>query len=154
MIRVSLPGAAWLKWLKNRSLRIGLLTGVYLTAIMAGALIVANRMPFLDRFAEIRNLACYALFALVALVPVCTFLRKPWHLFTSGLTAWLFFSLAYAGAGQIFVFLFTRLRSPFNLFMIGATFFGLVAVAVWVVQLIAALRTHLAHHGRAYHKVE
>lgn len=154
MIRVSLPGVAWLKWLKNFHLRIGALTGVYLTAIMTVALLVANRLPFLDRFAEVRNLVCYALFALVALVPVCSCLRKPWQLFTSGLTAWLLFSLSYAGAGRIFALLFTRLRSPFNVFIVGAMFYGLVAVAAWVVRLIAAMRTHLAHHGRAYHKAE
>ena len=156
MIRVSLPGVAWLDWLKNLPLRIGVLTGLYLTAIMAAALIVANRMPSLDVFAEIRNWSCYALFALIMIVPVCTFLRKPWHLFTSGLTAWLLFSLAYAGAGRIFIFLFTRLRSPFNVFMIGAMFYGLVAVAVWLVHLIAAMRSHMAAHGhvRALRKAE
>jgi hypothetical protein len=153
---VSLPGIAWLGWLKNLPLRIGVLTGVYLTTIMAVALIVANRVPYLDGFAGIRNRACFALFALVAIVPACSFLRRPWHLFISGLTAWLVFSLAYAGAGRIFVSLFTRLRSPFNLFMIGAMFYGLVAVAVWLVHLIAAMRSHLAahEHGRAYHKAE
>ncbi len=156
MIRVSLPGVAWLKWLKNLPLRIGVLTGLYLTAIMTVALLVANRLPFLDRFVEVRNLVCYALFTLVALLPVCGFLRRPWQLFTSGLTAWLLFSLSYAGAGRVFVHLFTRLRSPFNVFMIGAMFYGLVAVAAWVVHLILAMRAHLAtqSHSRAYHKAE
>ena len=50
-----------------------------------------------------------------------------------------------------------RLRPPFNVFMLGATFYGLVAVAFWFVQLIVAMRYHLsAHHtqhsGRAYPK--
>lgn len=152
---VSLPGIAWLGWLKNLPLRVGVLTGVYLTTIMAVALIVANRLPFLDIFAEIRNWACYALFGIVAMVPACIFLRRPWHLFTSGLTAWLLFSLAYVGAGHIFAYLFTRLRPPFNVFMIGAMFYGLVAVAAWLVHLIAAMRSHLAQeHGRALHKAE
>ncbi len=151
---VSLPGVAWLSWLKNLPLRIGVLTGAYLTAIMAVALIIANRMPFLDIFAEIRNSACYALFGIVAIVPVCTFLRRPWHLFTSGLTAWLIFSLAYAGAGTIFSNLFTRKLFPFNAFMIGAMFYGLSAVTVWLVQMIAAMRAHVSAHeqGRTLRK--
>jgi hypothetical protein len=152
---VSLPGVAWLRWLKNLPLRIGVLTGTYLTAIMAVWLIIANRLPFLDGFAAVRNMACAALFALVALVPACTFLRRPWHLFKSGLTAWLLFSLAYAGAGHIFVSLFTRLHPPFNVFMIGAMIYGVVAVAAWLVHMIAAMRSHLAHeHGRTLHKAE
>lgn len=152
---VSLPGITWLGWLKNLPLRIGVLTGTYLTAIMAVSLIVANRMPFLDGFAAVRNDACRALFVLVAIVPACTFLRRPWHLFKSGLTAWLLFSLAYAGAGHIFDSLFTRLRPPFNVFMIGAGFYGLVAVAAWVVHLILAMRSHLAQEsGRALRKAE
>ena|ERR1700693_406780 len=152
---VSLPGVAWLGWLKNLPLRIGVLSGAYLTATMAVALIVANRLPALDGFAAVRNTTCYAMFGLFAIVPVCTFLRRPWHLFKSGLTAWLLFSLAYAGAGRIFVFLFTRLRTPFNVFLIGAMFYALVAVAVWLVHLIAAMRSHLAHeHGRTLRKAE
>ena len=153
---VSLPGVAWLGWLKNLPLRIGVLTGVYLTTIMAVALIVANRLPALDGFAEFRNMACYALFGVVAAVPACTFLRRPWHMFTSGLTAWLLFSLAYAGAGHIFINLFTRKLFPFHVFMIGAMSYGLMAVAVWLVHLIAAMRSPVAAHphGRAFHKAE
>jgi hypothetical protein len=153
---VNLPGSAWLGWLKNHPLRIGVLTGVYLTTIMAVALIVANRVPTLEGFAEIRNMACYALFGIVAMVPACSFLRRPWHLFTSGLTAWFLFTTAYAGAGQIFIHLFTRKLYPFNIFMIGAMSYGLMAVVVWLVHLIAAMRSPVAaqQHGRIYHKAE
>lgn len=152
---MSLPGVTRLGWLQNLPLRIGVLTGAYLTAILAVFLIVANRLPFLDGFAAVRTTACCALFALVAIVPACSFLRRPWHLFKSGLTAWLLFSLAYAGAGQIFDALFTRLRPPFTVFMIGAMFYGLVAVAAWLVHLIAAMRSHLANEqGRALRKAE
>lgn len=151
----SLPGVTWLGWLKHLPLRVGALTGAYLTAVMAVSLILANRMPFLDGFAAVRNNVCRALFLLVAMVPAVTFLRRPWHLFKSGLTAWLLFSLAYAAAGQIFDSLFTRLRPPFNVFMIGAMFYGLVAVTAWFVRLVTSMRSHLEHEeGRSLRKAE
>jgi hypothetical protein len=154
MNRVSLPGAAWLGWLKNRPLRLGVLTGVYLTAVMTVALLVANRLPLLEGFADIRNWTCRLVFAVVMLIPIGAFLRSPWSLCSSGLSAWLLFSLAYAAAGRIFLFLHTRFFSSFHVFMLGALFYSVVAVALWVVQLITVLRTHLTHPGRAYHKAE
>jgi hypothetical protein len=156
MKSLKLPGAGWVGWLKSLPCRIGVLTGVYLIAIMSVALIAANRLPFLEVLADIRNLACYAAFGLVMLLPVIIFLRKPWCLFTSGFIAWVMFSVAFAGAGQTFTNLFTRLRPPFNVFMIGAVFYGVVAVAFWFVQLVVAMRSHLSaqhhHRGRAYPK--
>ena len=157
MKSLNLPGAGWVDGLKSLRFRIGVLTGVYLIAIMTGALLAATRVPSLEIIADIRNLVCYAAFGLIMLLPVFTFIRKPWHLFTSGFIGWAVFSIAYAGAGQIFISLFTRLRPPFNVFMVGATFYGLVAVAFWFVQLIVAMRYHLSahptqHSGRAYPK--
>ncbi len=156
MIRFRLPGTAWFQWVRNLPLRIGVVTGVYLTAVMVGGLLAANRLPLLESFADIRNWACRLLFALVMLVPICSFLRAPWNMFASGLTAWVLFSLAYAVAGRFFEGLYTRFFTAFHMFIIGASLYAVVAVAVWVVWLVKAMRTHLPAHerGRAYRKAE
>lgn len=73
MAPTHLPGTAWLRWLKHRPLRLGLLTGIYLTAVMMVALLAANRLPTLEAYADLRNWICGSLFVLVALIPVATF---------------------------------------------------------------------------------
>ncbi len=49
--RTQLPGARWFLWLRNVSLRTGVLTGVYLSVVFLVWLIVANRLPRLESFA-------------------------------------------------------------------------------------------------------
>lgn len=131
----SLPGSKWFRWLRNLTLRVGVFTGVYLTAVFVVWVLAANRLPFLERLALIRNLAAVAAFALVMLVPIGTFLRRPLRLFASGLLGWLLFSLAYQVTGVFFENLHSRLRAPFNVFMLGVAVYGLVAVVSWVVGM-------------------
>jgi len=147
MAPTHLPGAAWFRWLKHRPLRMGVLTGIYLTAVMAVALITANRLPALELYADLRNWICGSLFVLVALIPVAAFRRAPWHLFTSAATAWLVFSLAYSVAGLFFEHLHTRLnKTPFHMFLLGAGCYAVVAVTIWVAGMTrAALQHGLAH---------
>ena len=54
--RPQLPGMRWFLWMRIASLRIGILTGIYLSIVFMAWLIVANRVPSLERFAETRNL--------------------------------------------------------------------------------------------------
>jgi len=137
-----LPGSAWFAWLHNLTLRVGVLAGVYLCAVMIAALLAANRVPLLDNFAGVRNAAAYLLFALVVLVPVACFLRAPARLFVSGVTGWLLFSLCYWFVGIWFERLHSRFHRPLNVFMLGAAFYGVVAVASWVASMVAQARHH------------
>ena len=130
-----LPGSAWLRWVRNLPLRVGVLTGAYLTAVMVISVFAANRLPFLEPVAEIRNLASYAGFALVFLVPMMIFLRRPLDLFMAGITAWTLFAVNYKLMGLFFETLHVRLRPPFNVWMLGAITYGLVAVLAWVVSM-------------------
>jgi hypothetical protein len=152
MAPTHLPGAAWLRWLKHRPLRMGVMTGIYLTAVMTVALLTANRLPELEPFADLRNWICSSLFVLVALIPVATFWRAPWYLFTSAASGWLVFCLAYSAAGLFFENLHTRLnKTPFHMFLLGAGCYAVVAVAIWVAGMTrAALQHGLAHpHHRS-----
>jgi hypothetical protein len=150
MVPTHLPGAPWLLWLKNQPLRIGVLTGIYLTAVMTVALFTANRVPWLDGYADLRNWACRIVFLLIALIPVGTFLRVPWNLFSSGASAWLLFTLNYAVAGRYFENLHTRLSiTSFHMFLLGAGIYAVVAVAIWVAGTARLAVEHLLAHEPA-----
>jgi multisubunit Na+/H+ antiporter MnhB subunit len=137
-----LPGSAWLAWLRNLTLRVGVLAGVYLSTVMVAALLAANRIPFLEDVAELRNAVSYAVFALVVLVPVACFLRAPGRMFLSGVTGWLVFTLSYWFVGIWFERLHTRFHRPLHVFMLGAAFYGVLAVAAWVARMVMEARHH------------
>jgi len=134
-----LPGAKWFHWLRNLTLRVGVLTGVYLTAVMVVAVLAATRLPFLEPIAHLRNWAAYAAFLLVMLVPIATFRRRPLQLLAAGVLGWALFALAYQGMGIFFPNLHARLRQPFNVFMLGAIVYGVLAAATWVAQIALGL---------------
>jgi len=148
MAPTHLPGAAWLRWLKHRPLRVGVLTGIYLSGVMAVALFCANRIPALELYADLRNWVCESIFVLVALTPLATFWRAPWALFTSATSGWLVFSVSYGVAGMFFEHLTTRLsKTPFHMFMLGAGTYAVVAVFLWVWEMLSVAIAHgLAHH--------
>lgn len=135
-----LPGSQWLGWMQHRPLRVGVLVGVYLTLVMVASLVLANRVPVLEPMAGIRNATSYAVFALLAILPVWIFRREPGSLFVASIAAWGLFSLMYALAGVVFDNLFVRLhKTPLNVFMLGAAVYGLLAVVSWVAGMIGAL---------------
>jgi len=157
MSGLRLPGAAWLAWLKNRPLRIGILSGCYLTAVMAGGLLAANRMPYFESLAMLRNAVCALLFFLFAVLPICAFLSSPWQMFVASITSWSMFSLGYAAAGRIFVHLHSRLGvTSFHVLMLGAASYAVVAVGFWVIRMILSLLSPLPHPAskRAAHNHE
>ena len=143
-----LPGAKWLPWLRSLSLRVGVLTGVYLTAVMVAAVLLANRVHFLEHFAHIRNAVCYLAFGLVMLVPIVAFRRQAVQLLVSGMLGWLLFTLAYLAMGVFFSNLHLRLRTPFNVFVLGAAFYGLMACVAWVVSMALEARSQSAIASR------
>ena len=133
MVPAHLPGSAWLRWVRNTPLRTGVLTGIYLSAVMTVALLAANRLPALEPFADLRNWICDSVFLMVWLIPVATFRNRPWWLFTSAASGWVVFSVAYALAGFFFENLHTRLsKTPFHMFLLGAGIYAVVAVTLWV----------------------
>lgn len=122
------------------------------------ALFTANRMPKLEPLALIRDILSAAVFGLLMLIPIGRFWRAPVRLFISSMVGWGVFVLAYVGVGHVFQNLYMRVRTPGVVLAYGATAYGLVAVASWVVTMVreavhhppapARRRTRHAHHYR------
>ena len=74
--RPQLPGMRWFLWLRIASLRTGILTGIYLSCVFVAWLVVANRVPQLEPFAELRNLVAGAILLLVLAIPVLRFRNR------------------------------------------------------------------------------
>jgi hypothetical protein len=147
--RPHLTGMRWLHWLHNAALRSGVLTGVYLSCIFVSWLFVANRVPELESFAGIRNLAAGAAAILLMLIPVLRFRREPVRMFVSGLTAWTLLTLTYLAMETLFSLLESRMGA-FHVFMLGGISYGFVAVFLWVFLFCAEARQrHLAQSAQA-----
>jgi len=130
-----------LAWLASDVFRIGALTGVYLSLVMVGWLVIANHVPASADFAGSRNATAVALGTLLILIPVVRFLREPAQLFASGVVGWALLSFTYSVLGFFYLRLHLRMV-PFHLFMLGAALYGGVAVAAWVAPMLVAARTH------------
>jgi hypothetical protein len=140
-----------LKVLSESSLRTGVLTGILLNIVMVGALIVANRMPWLDRRAFERNAVAEGIFFLMALIPVFRFFRSPRRLFLSGLIAVVLLTLGYEVAGMYFQMLFHVLRTPVEVLIDGCVGYGVAAVLVWVFAMCRAVYRHAPVSTRRRH---
>ena len=147
--RTQLPGMRLFRWLRNASLRIGVITGVYLSIVFVAWLVVANRFPGLQPFAGIRNVAAAATILLLMLIPVLRFRREPVRMFVAGLTAWTLLTLTYIGMEMRFSLLGSRMGA-FHLFMLGGITYGFVSVFQWVFLLCAEARhQYVAHAAQA-----
>lgn len=126
--------------LQSPVIHTGLFAGVVLIGVMVGSLVIANRMPWLDSFASLRNLAFYAVFGLVMSIPIARYLGSPWRIFTAGMTAWSLFAGAYACATMFFENLINRLNiTAFHLLMLGALIYGVISAMIWVGSSIASV---------------
>jgi hypothetical protein len=147
--RSQLPGMQWFLWLRNAALRIGVLTGIYLSCVFFAWVLVANRIPQLDSFAGMRNLAAGAATILLMAIPVLRFRRQPVRMFVSGLTAWTLLTLTYIAMEMHFSLLESRMGA-FHIFMLGTVSYGFVAVFHWVFLLCAEARhRHVTQAGQA-----
>ncbi len=124
------------------AVRLGLVTGAGLIGVMIVALLAANRMPWLNRYAVERIWISYLAFAVVMALPVVCFLRAPRRMFVAGMIGWVLFTIGYAIAGWLFFYnLFNRLNhTPLETFVLGGFLYGMAAVGAWVCSLIGAAR--------------
>ncbi|MGH9742597.1 MAG: hypothetical protein ACRD51_09610, partial [Candidatus Acidiferrum sp.] len=130
--------------LRNVSVRMGLYIGILLSGAFSGWVIVANRVPSLDRFALVRNLVAVALLGLIALVPVVRFWRIPGNLLASSLVGWAIFSVAY----RVLCMNFPGLEEHYSsvqIFVLGAVLYMLVVTLSWIGTIIRRARaSHLS----------
>jgi hypothetical protein len=113
-----------------------LYTGALLVVAMLGALVAANRIAALERYALERNAISYSLFTLLMLLPVARFWKQPLKMFGAGMIGWTIFAAAYDIAGMVFQNLFDAIRhTPLVALCEGAVVYGVCAVASWVVAM-------------------
>lgn len=134
------------KW--HPALRTGVYTGALLIVTMLGALVAANRVPSLERYALERNAIFYTLFVLLMLAPVCRFLNRPQSMFAAAMIGWVLFVIAYDVAGMYFSSLFDVLRTPFQALVEGAVVYGVFAGGSWVAGMLFHARRHPILPGR------
>jgi len=149
-IRAHLPGYRWFHVFRNATVRTGVYGGVCLTIVFAAWLIVANRLPFLERLALERNIAAAAVLGFLALVPIIRFWRMPGRLLGSSLIGWIIFSVSYRLLCLAFRRLSDRL-STFQVFMLGAVVYMILTTFFWIVAIIRKARqADVSHrHDRA-----
>ena len=144
-VRAHLPGYRRFHVFRNVAIRIGVYVAVGLALIFTSWVFVANRVPFLDRFALERNIAAALLLCLFAMIPILRFLRMPGYLLASGLVAWLIFSLYY----RVLCLFFRRLgdwHGAIQVFMFGAVVYLIVATVSWIGAAIWRVReAHVSH---------
>ncbi|MGB7282818.1 MAG: hypothetical protein WBE13_11185 [Candidatus Acidiferrum sp.] len=149
-VRAHLPVYGSFHAFRNTSVRTGVYAGVLLSIVFSAWVIVANRVPLLDRFAFARNLAAVALLALLALIPVLRFWRLPGNLLASSLVAWLIFSLSYRILCMGFAGLEER-YSAVQIFVLGAVLYMLVVTVSWLGTIVRRVRasdvSHSNHHA-------
>jgi hypothetical protein len=144
-VRRHLPAYGSLRVFRNASVRTGVYVGVVLSIVFTGWVIVANRIPLLERFALLRNLAAVAVLGLVAVIPVLRFWRMPGHLLASSLIAWALFSLTHRVLCMRFAGLAERF-SAVQIFMLGAVLYMLVVTLSWIWTIIRRVRaSHVSH---------
>jgi hypothetical protein len=144
-VRRHLPAYRLFHVFRNASVRTGVYVGVVLSMVFSGWVIVANRVPVLDRFALVRNLAAVAVLGLIAVIPVLRFWRMPGNLLASSLVAWAIFSLAYRVLCIRFAGL-AELLSAVQIFVLGAVLYMLVVTLSWIWTIIRRARaSHVSH---------
>jgi hypothetical protein len=147
-VRAHLPEYPSLHVYQNVSVRTGVYVGVCLSAVFSAWVIVANRVPFVDQFALLRNSAAVAALCLLAIIPVVRFWRLPGHLLASSLVGWLILSISYRLLSMHFIGLEER-YSAVQIFMLGAVVYMLVVTISWIGTIIRRVRaadgSHLHH---------
>lgn len=148
LVRTNLPGSRRLDFLHNAAIHTGVYTGVCLSLVFAAWLVIANQVPFLERFARERNIAAAGVFAFLAAVPIFRFLRWPGNLLASGLIGWMIFTLVYRVLCLIYHQLSSALLSPFHVFMEGAVVYMIFTTLSWIGTIIRRARAAEISHPK------
>ncbi len=146
-VSAHLPGYKWFHVFKNVAVRMGVYVGVCLSLVMGAWIFVANRLPFLERFALERNLAAAAALGFLFLLPVLRFLRSPGNLLASGLVAWAIFSFTYRMLCLFFELLGDK-YGAFHVFVVGLVVYMILATLAWIGTMIRRARASNVSHPK------
>jgi hypothetical protein len=146
-LRTNLPGSRRLQFLRNAAIRTGVYTGICLSLVFTTWLVIANQVPFLERFALERNIAAAAVLGFLAAVPVLRFLRYPGNLLASSIIAWAIFSFVYRVLCLIYHGL-TNWHSTLQVFMEGIVVYMIFTTLAWIVSIIRRAREADISHSK------
>jgi hypothetical protein len=146
-VSAHLPGYKWFHVFKNVAVRMGVYVGVFLSLVMYAWIFVANRLPFLERFALERNLAAAVALGFLFLLPVLRFLRSPGNLLASGLIAWAIFSFTYRLLCLFFELLSDK-YSASQVLMLGFVVYMILATFSWIGTMIWRARASNVSHPK------
>ncbi len=125
----------------RRVIVTGALEGVLLSMILTAWLLIANRVPYFDNFASVRNaLAVGALF-LTGLIPVARFRNSPKDVLPAGALGLGMACLCYWAWTIYFEELADRMGAS-QIFVMGIVAYTLAAVLLWVGSMIRSARHH------------
>jgi hypothetical protein len=127
-------------FLRNVPVRVGIYTGTCLSLVFAMWLVLANRVPLLERLALGRNIIAVVALVLFASLPILRFYRSAGDLLVSGLLAWMLLSLTYRLLGMVFVLLGEK-YSAFQVFALGAVVYLIFATLSWIGMIIWKVRS-------------
>ena len=150
-VGTNLPGSRRLDFLHNSAIRTGVYTGVCLSLVFTAWLVIANQVPFLERFAFERNIAAAAVLGFLAAVPVLRFLRWPGNLLASSMIAWMIFSVVYRVLCVIYHGL-SNWHSTFQVFMEGAVVYMIFTTLCWIGAIIRKARAAEISHPQPRHR--
>ena len=142
---IHLPGYRWLMFLRNVPVRMGIYTGICLSLVFAMWLVLANRVPLLERLALGRNIIAVVGLVFFASLPILRFYRSPGDLMVSGLLAWTLLSLTYRLLCMVFVLLDEK-YSAFHVFVLGAVIYLILATLSWIGMIIWKVRSADSSH--------
>jgi hypothetical protein len=140
-----LPGYRWFGFLQYLPVRIGVYTGACLSLCFALWVVVANRIPFLEPVAHIRNLVASVVLLAIAAIPVARFYRSPAELLCAATIGWSLLSVSFYLLSLVFTLL-DESYSAFHIFIMGAVVYLLVATIAWIGTIIRRARaSHVSH---------
>jgi hypothetical protein len=146
-VRTNLPGSRRLDFLRNSAVRTGVYTGACLSLVFTAWLVIANQVPFLERFAFERNVAGAGVFVFLAAVPILRFLRWPGNLLASSIIAWVIFSMVYRMLCMIYHEL-GNWHSTFQVFMVGTVVYMIFTTLCWIGAIIRRARAAEISHPK------
>jgi hypothetical protein len=141
------PGYGWFSFLKDVAVRTGIYAGMALSFTFLAWVLIANRAPFLERFAMERNVATGALLILFACIPMMRFYRSPAELLVSGLLAWGLLTMTYRIL-CLAIALLEPYHSAFQVFVLGTVSYFIFATVSWIGTIIWRVRATDSSHTR------
>jgi hypothetical protein len=133
------PAGVAVDVLRSAAVRTGVYSGVSLSLIFTAWLVLANRAPFLEPLAVVRNFVATSVLLAVASIPVFRFLRSPAEMLLSSILAWGILTLTYAALCLEFSLL-DQYYSTTEIFVLGMVVYLLLATLCWIGTIIWRVR--------------